>query len=605
MNVLEAFAKYQALTVTDPPGAEDLMRRVPAIGDVLASLPRNPILGYAPFDTDSGFMPDGNRKSSPLKFHMDLSKIRVAVTGNRCSKTYSGAAEAIAACLGIDPVTKMPSARFRPPCDVWVVSDTEDSSREICQRTYYDLIPQDMLADESLYTAKNGWKGNSVLFSNGSHITFRFSSQGRETFQGTYRHIIHMDEEQPKDIYQECLARTTPVGGRPRGEIIITFTPIFNEKIGISWVHTDLYARRAEIPGINFHFWGLQDVPNSIIPADEKKVMIASYEADEREARIYGMFTPIGIQLAFPRTLIAQQRRNEREPEFIDLEYEEKKRIIPIRGVKYLPEGVAPPTAEETYKAIIAIPQEHGLLRVYDRPVAGHRYVLGADPAQGLADGDDSCLQILERDTLSVCAEYFGKLEPDEFGALIDMAGRWYNYAYVGVENVADLTPIYYLKNEDYPNLHYQCIIDGRPYDKTTDKIGWNTNTKTRRMLRNDALMVLRDGSASICSGPLLDQMEVFARNRRGRWEAIAGSHDDLVFAWMIAIQMLQWADVTDDFREDGYVDPLTDAEEELDLSEVDFSDSRLRSRIPVKDNEERLARKLKQKEFSNIGGLV
>jgi|TARA_Y100000310_G_C20436049_1_gene693775 hypothetical protein len=88
--------------------------------------------------------------------------------------------------------------------------------------------------------------------------------------------------------------------------------------------------------------------------------------------------------------------------------------------------------------------------------------------------------------------------------------------------------------------------------------------------------------------------MEVFARNSRGRWEAIAGSHDDLVFAWMIAIQMVTWADVVDDFRDDGFLEPLS-YEDEFDVNE--FTQGRLNDGEPPKDNQERLDRMLLRKQ--------
>jgi len=560
-------AELKRLAKIFPDEVKKLLDANPELAGHIGFINRNPIYAYEPFETKPGLLPDGNVKSSPVKFHRDLKKIRVVVTGNRCSKTYSASAEVIAGCTGIDPITKhrwakIPTAykeRYKPPQDVWVISNTEEFSVETVQRTYHDLIPQDALDNSTLYTEKNGWKANFIKFTNGSTIRFKFSSQGRETFQGTYKHKIHLDEEQPYDIYKECLARTTPVGGRPRGEIIISFTPIYNPAIGISWVHKELYARRLEIPEVSFHFWTLFDVPDYIITDAEKDSLAKSYDEDEREVRVYGMFTPTGMVLAFPRSIIGEQRaecKEFTEGEIVEIEKEVE---VAVENIVYLPEGHEAPKTKEIKKVYDFVPQESNL-RIYKKPVEGHKYVLGADPAQGRTmskDSDEQAFYVIDRNTwpYEVVAEFTGNIDPHELGEEIFRTGKYYNDAYILVENNADLTPIEYLRVNEYPNLHYQCVIEGRIYDKQTDKIGWNTNVRTRRKLRNDALLMFRNKEIWIRSERIISQMETFARAYNGRWEAIAGAHDDRIFAFMIACQGLEYAGIIDDWRDEGLLE--------------------------------------------------
>ena len=562
-SVMLKLAEVKRLVEKNTEAAQRVYERNPDLATRIEWLQHNPIYAYQPFYVQAGLLPDGNPKSSPFKFHNDRSKIRVVVTGNRCSKTYSAAAEVIAACIGINPITKKRVTRkgFEPPIDCWVISSTEETSIEIPQRTYADLIPwQHLDPKKAIFTEKTGWRGNYIPFRNGSGIRFKFSSQGRKSFEGTYKHKIHMDEEQPEEIYKECLARTTPAGGRPRGEIIITFTPIYDPAVGISWVHRDLYARRNEIPNLDFHFWTLFDVPDYIIPDDQKEELAASYDEDEREVRVFGMFTPVGLTLAFPRDLIKEQR--EKCETFVDGEIvvEERKKEIPKTDVTYLPEGVDPPMTEEVVEVPVFVPGDETGLRILREVVPGHHYALGADPAQGRTvsnDSDEQAFYVIDRDTwpYEVVAEFTGNLDPHEFGAMIYEVGQYYNWAYAGIENNADLTPIEYLRVNEYPNMHYQCVIEGRVYDKQTDKIGWNTNVRTRRKLRNDALRMLREKGIEIKSERILTQMETFARGKTGRWEAIQGAHDDRVLAWMIAVQMLEYAGLVDDWREEGLLE--------------------------------------------------
>ena len=130
--------------------AEKAERTIPNFRYYMEHVATDPIYNYMPFDCPEGALPNGDIKSSPLKFHLDRSKQRIVVTGNRCAKTYSSAAEVIAGCIGMNPVTKQASERFTPPVNVWTVSDTEDTSIEIVQAKYHELCPEYLLTDQCL-----------------------------------------------------------------------------------------------------------------------------------------------------------------------------------------------------------------------------------------------------------------------------------------------------------------------------------------------------------------------------------------------------------------------------------------------------------------------
>jgi phage terminase large subunit-like protein len=55
-----------------------------------------------------------------------------------------------------------------------------------------------------------------------SQLQFKSYDQGREAFQGTSQHVVHLDEEPPEDVYTECLLRTMTVNGL----IMLTATPL-------------------------------------------------------------------------------------------------------------------------------------------------------------------------------------------------------------------------------------------------------------------------------------------------------------------------------------------------------------------------------------------
>ena len=70
-------------------------------------------------------------------------------------------------------------------------------------------------------------------------------------------------------------------------------------------------------------------------------------------------------------------------------------------------------------------------LTIYVAPVAGHHYLIGADPAEGNPTSDDSAGAVLDADTWEEVATFAGKWEPVVFGGYIDQVGLYYNDAAV------------------------------------------------------------------------------------------------------------------------------------------------------------------------------
>jgi hypothetical protein len=76
-------------------------------------------------------------------------------------------------------------------------------------------------------------------------------------------------------------------------------------------------------------------------------------------------------------------------------------------------------------------------LTVWARPIAGRRYVIGADPAEGNPNSDESAACVLDTETWAQVAEITGKIEPSTLAGYLDAVGRWYNAADVMAERVA------------------------------------------------------------------------------------------------------------------------------------------------------------------------
>lgn len=73
-------------------------------------------------------------------------------------------------------------------------------------------------------------------------------------------------------------------------------------------------------------------------------------------------------------------------------------------------------------------------LEIYVPPVAGRKYVIGCDPAEGNPTSDDSALTVLDFATGEECAVLAGKFEPSAFGGYIALVSAYYNHAAAMIE---------------------------------------------------------------------------------------------------------------------------------------------------------------------------
>lgn len=120
-----------------------------------------------------------------------------------------------------------------------------------------------------------------------STLRFLYYEQGREKWQGPPVDVVWFDEEPPKDVYDEGLARTIATGGMA----FLTFTPLQ----GMSDVVLQfLEHKTAERSDTNMTIEDAEHIP----PAERAKI-IASFALHEREARARG--TPmLGSGRIFP-----------------------------------------------------------------------------------------------------------------------------------------------------------------------------------------------------------------------------------------------------------------------------------------------------------------
>lgn len=214
------------------------------------------------------------------------SSERLLRAGNQQGKTHAGAMELAMHLTGRYPAWWQ-GRRFIHAIDAWAACDTGETTRDNPQRALLGpvghwgtgAIPADALGE-----VKRG-RGvadlaDTVLVRHQtgalSRLGFKRYDQGRESWQGTAKHVIWCDEEPPADIYGEAIARLVAT----RGIIYTTFTPLK----GMSEIVERLMRGGDGIADVNMTI----DDAEHIAP-EERARIIEKFPEHERDARARGI----------------------------------------------------------------------------------------------------------------------------------------------------------------------------------------------------------------------------------------------------------------------------------------------------------------------------
>lgn len=225
---------------------------------------------------------------------------RAFIAANRTGKTLCGAYEMACHLTGRYP-SWWTGRRFLNAIEAWAVGISNQETKEVqqkellgrpdCQGT--GTIPKECIIE----TTKKPGVADAVetvyvrhISGDTSILTFKSYEQGRESFQGTKKQVIWLDEE-PKDvgIYSECLTRL--MDRVNPGIIFCTFTPLFGLSDVVMSFLPDGRFPKDGVSEANPHKFVTQvswdEVPH--LDPKQKEQILASYSAHEREARSRGI----------------------------------------------------------------------------------------------------------------------------------------------------------------------------------------------------------------------------------------------------------------------------------------------------------------------------
>ena len=180
-------------------------------------------------------------------------------------------------------------------------------------------------------------------------------------------------------------------------------------------------------------------------------------------------------------------------------------------------------------------------------PVIGEcQYTLGIDTIEGKASDvadakskiDFHGCAVFNRTRLSYDCVFKGRIEQWELAEQCILAARYYNEAYVAPEMPIGMIVLQKFKDVGYPNIYNRTIHEDRISEDISEEYGWRTTTVTRKWLVDGFIAALRDGQVRVRIPWIIEEMEVFIRDKSGKPVHMPGKYDDCLFGAMIAMEM-------------------------------------------------------------------
>lgn len=189
------------------------------------------------------------------------------------------------------------------------------------------------------------------------------------------------------------------------------------------------------------------------------------------------------------------------------------------------------------------VEDERGAIEIYKQPDSLRPYVIGGDTA---GEGSDYfAAHVLDNTTGEQAARLHGRMDEDVFSAQAYCLGMYYGRALLGIEANFSSYPVRKLAEWRYPRQFIRRREDAITH-KPQESYGFRTTSSTRPLIIAGMVAEMRDNIGRVNDPETLREMLVFVKNDRGRPEAMAGEHDDLVMSYAIAVYLRQYQDYQD-----------------------------------------------------------
>lgn len=218
--------------------------------------------------------------------------------------------------------------------------------------------------------------------------------------------------------------------------------------------------------------------------------------------------------------------------------------IRPVR-LRFDDKLVALRESNESWWSSAWIPDIYGPLHIYHTPETNAKYVIGADPSEGVEHSDECAMVVLKVPELIECAVWNLSIDGDTFGDIVYSMALFYNNALVGMESNAGygVPPIKRLiKFHNYRHLSSYEYFNAKKYSKAT-KYGWLSNDSTKSEMVTALRTFIKNGQLQLNHLETIRQLRWYSKivNKSAQgWKygAPPRKKDDLVTALGIAVQL-------------------------------------------------------------------
>ena len=174
---------------------------------------------------------------------------------------------------------------------------------------------------------------------------------------------------------------------------------------------------------------------------------------------------------------------------------------------------------------------------IWEKPIEGHRYILGCDVSRGDSE-DFTSIVIIDFDSRCQVAEYLGKIPPDLAADIIYKWGGIYNaYVVTDITGGMGVATSRKLQELGYKDLYVEGV-------NTADKWKYNPNAANKvpgLAFNNKRVQIISAFEEAlrhkfiVRSKRLLNEMSTFVYIN-GRPDHMKGKHDDLIMALAMAL---------------------------------------------------------------------
>jgi len=475
------------------------------------------------------------------------AKIRIVLGANRSGKSEFGGIDTCIQVTGVIPkcIAEVYPKDFIRNGKYWVSSLDFPSSRDITQDKVNKYLPKRFVQRFS--------KDDKIYFlTEGREIGFKSADSGREKYQGTSRYQVWMDEEHPKDVYDEAYMRTIDCSGR----ILLTFTPVE----GLTWSYQELYLK-AKRYYFTKNKHGIPEEPGIIHTLEEIK-LLKDRELQVRENTDSSADPDIEVfQMSTydnPHLPDIEIQRTERK--WAEDQSQYRARVLgqyakmsnrAVYPVEILLRGQTQSAKEFMRGEIVngQFKKDHkGRLVLFKqkKPMGEGHYVIGADVAEGREDGDYDCAQILDHKTCEQVGIWHGRTSPENFASILIDVGRFFNNAWIAPErNFHGFGVVNRIREHKYNNLFSEYDVPQDAIKKGgatggVKKYGWDTNAKTKPIMIQDLGEYIRQGHIRINDFSTYEELITYSYHADGSTGALRGCYDDRVIALAIALQVFK-----------------------------------------------------------------